>query len=245
MSDYVVEEDIQRFRPRPVQKKVCIADPRLSLGEVRETAEQQARIQAVRDFEPKLQSVQDSVVLTLIHESNTESAGFIPETTTYCVKASGIVYPIELLSLSSKSTTIKTSLKQEDKRTETIPTMNQIFSFESVSFELQKCHATSANVACHMKITNQGEERYISANRGQKSRLTIAGEQYPSTAVRIGSREGRSASDKLAPNTPTNAMMYFQPVPSGVQSVELLEFQVRVGRKSADMQFRDIPLIRQ
>jgi hypothetical protein len=102
---YVSEEDTQRFRPRTIQKKVCIADPRLSLGEVRKTAEQQARIQAVRDFEPRLQNVQDNIVLSLIHESKTESAGFIPETTTYCVKASGIVYPIELMTAETKPLT--------------------------------------------------------------------------------------------------------------------------------------------
>jgi hypothetical protein len=33
-----------------VSKKVCVADPRLSSGELRGLAEQQAPIQAVRDF---------------------------------------------------------------------------------------------------------------------------------------------------------------------------------------------------
>lgn len=104
---YVFAEDIQRFEPRKVKKKACIADPRLSLGEVRTTAEQQARIQAVRDFEPKLHTLDDDVVINLIHASRTEASGFVPETTTYCVTASGTVYPIELMSVINRTKTNK------------------------------------------------------------------------------------------------------------------------------------------
>ena len=102
INAYVTNEDIARFQPREVRRKVCIADPRLTIGEVRQTAERQARIQAVRDFEPRLEKVRDDIVLGLIHESRTESAGFISETETYCVMASGVVYPIELVAVIEK-----------------------------------------------------------------------------------------------------------------------------------------------
>ncbi len=108
---YVLQEDLDRFRPRQVQKKVCIADPRLSLGVIRETAEQQARIQAVRDFEPKLEKIRDDAVLGLLHESRTENGGFIPETTTYCVTARGLVYPIEMMTLTDERTLQKFNLE--------------------------------------------------------------------------------------------------------------------------------------
>ena len=99
ISAYVTDEDIIRFKPREVNKKVCVADPRLSLGEVRQTAERQARIQAVKDFEPKLEKIEDDIILTLIHESKTLDGGFVPDTTTYCTTARGVVYPIELTAL--------------------------------------------------------------------------------------------------------------------------------------------------
>lgn len=98
LTAFVTEEDMKRYEPREVIKKVCVADPRLSLGEIRQTAERQARIQAVRDFEPRLEQVDDNVVLGLMHESSTQQAGFISETTTYCVTVAGKVYPIELLA---------------------------------------------------------------------------------------------------------------------------------------------------
>jgi hypothetical protein len=103
INAYVTDEDLARFKPRSVKKKVCIADPRLSTGEIRKMAEKQARVQAVRDFEPRLEKVDDDIVLSLLHEGNIESAGFIPETTTYCVVASGTVYPIEIMAAMERS----------------------------------------------------------------------------------------------------------------------------------------------
>ena len=99
---YITDEDINRLSPRRIEKKVCISDPRLSLGAVRKTAEQQARIQALRNYEPKLEEFSDEAVLSLIHESKTIEAGFIPDTEVYCVKASGTVYPIELMAIVEK-----------------------------------------------------------------------------------------------------------------------------------------------
>lgn len=63
LNAFATDEDLARFRPREVRKKVCIADPRFSLGEIRQTAERRAKIQAVRDFEPKLESLDDDSIL--------------------------------------------------------------------------------------------------------------------------------------------------------------------------------------
>lgn len=100
LSAYVTDEDVKLFQPRSVRKKVCITDSRLSLGEIRQTAEKLSRIQAVKEYEPKLEKVKDDIVLGMIHESKTESGGFIPETTTYCTTSTGVVYPIELMAVS-------------------------------------------------------------------------------------------------------------------------------------------------
>lgn len=102
---YVTDEDISRFQPRTVSKKVCIADPRLSSGDLRTTAERQSQIQAVRDFEPGLQGLDDELVLRLVHESIIEDAGFVSDTLAYCASSRGIVYPIELLTAMRGSVT--------------------------------------------------------------------------------------------------------------------------------------------
>ena len=157
LNAHILEEDIQRFRPRTVERKVCIADPRLSLGEVRQTAEQQARIQAVRDFEPKLQGVKDEVVLTLIHESKTESGGFVPETTTYCVKARGTVYPIELMAVSSGYTRKATKPTTEKRRAAVSPKTDEpTKSGENFSITLKECKA----------VSRSKPERYWGGNPG-------------------------------------------------------------------------------
>lgn len=96
---FITDDDAARFRARAVQKRVCLADPRLSLGEIRATAERQARVQALRDYEPRLEGIDDDSVVALLHEASTEGGGFVPDTTTYCVTARGVVYPIELVSV--------------------------------------------------------------------------------------------------------------------------------------------------
>lgn len=100
---YVLKEDIQRLQPRTVSKKVCVADPRLSSGELRNLAQRQAQIQAVRDFEPGLQQTDDEVVLRLLHEATIDDAGFVADTLAYCATARGLVYPIEILTSTSQS----------------------------------------------------------------------------------------------------------------------------------------------
>lgn len=107
LESYISDEDQVRFQPRSVQKKACIAEPHLPLGDVKQTAERQARIESVREFEPKLDKVRDDILLTLIHETKIEESGFIPETTTYCVKVQGIIYPIELLAAIEQSVNLE------------------------------------------------------------------------------------------------------------------------------------------
>lgn len=144
---YITDEDIVRFKPRKVRKKVCISDPRLSLGEVRKTAEQQARLQAVRDYEPELEHIKDDIVLTLIHEAKTDSAGFIPETTAYCVTASGIIYPIELMAVTETASNFdKTSNHKKKKGIQIV----------SGSYGLN-CGASYGNVTDHLVAACNGK----------------------------------------------------------------------------------------
>lgn len=116
---YVLKEDVQRLQPRTVRKKVCVADPRLSSGELRQLAERQAQVQAVQDFEPGLHRTDEDFVLRLLHEARIEEAGFIADTLTYCATASGRVYPIELVTAtghpgtSSKQTTATTRVSSD------------------------------------------------------------------------------------------------------------------------------------
>jgi formylglycine-generating enzyme required for sulfatase activity len=102
INAYVTDEDIARFNPRTVRKTICISDPRLPLGEVRITAERQARIQAVREFEPKLEGMSEDKVLSFLHESKIESAGFNADGIAYCTTVSGVVYPIEVMAIPEK-----------------------------------------------------------------------------------------------------------------------------------------------
>jgi hypothetical protein len=120
MRAYVTDGDLARFKAREVKKKVCVADPRLSLGEVRQIAEKQARVQAVKDFEPKLEKVDDEAILKLIHESKTLDGGFVPDTTTYCTTASGVVYPIELTLVNESRKGVVDKVKVDEPKKEVL-----------------------------------------------------------------------------------------------------------------------------
>lgn len=146
INAYVTEKDLIRFQPREVYKKVCIADPRLSLGEIRQTAERQARLQAVKDFEPKLEQVDDETVLALIHEAEIKDAGFIPDTTTYCATAVGKIYPIELTTASRRSSIPKVSINQARG---SVVTASAIYSSGAETFPADRAVDGSTDESCY------------------------------------------------------------------------------------------------
>ena len=114
---FVTEEDMAKLRPQEVERKVCIADPQLTLGEVRQKAETQARIQAVKDFEPGLENQEDQDVLSLLHEATIRKAGFLEQTEVYCATIRGKVYPLEILVTLNRPESSK-KMSKKDKADE-------------------------------------------------------------------------------------------------------------------------------
>jgi len=99
---YVTEEDLERFRPKEVRRRECISDPKLTLGEIRQAAENRAMVRAVKEFRPSLESFSDKDIKNLLHEARVESSAFVADA-SYCAVVTGKVYPIELLALEQST----------------------------------------------------------------------------------------------------------------------------------------------
>jgi formylglycine-generating enzyme required for sulfatase activity len=98
---YVTAEDLARFEPQRISKKACEAE-----GEIRtiqKRTETKAKLEALLDYHAGLRDHPPEPLLRLLHRVTYDERGFIPNTSYYCVKATGIVYPLEIESLVSSA----------------------------------------------------------------------------------------------------------------------------------------------
>ena len=98
---YVTAEDLARFEPQRISKKACEAE-----GEIRtiqKRTETKAKLEALLDYHAGLRDQPTERLLRLLHRVTYDERGFIPNTSYYCVKATGIVYPLEIESLVSSA----------------------------------------------------------------------------------------------------------------------------------------------
>ncbi|MDP8240067.1 MAG: C-type lectin domain-containing protein [Candidatus Hatepunaea meridiana] len=98
---YVTDDDLEKFKPRTLTKKVVVADPNLTVKQVQEEAKIQARITALIDYDDRLKKVKKSLLLPLMHQVKYSDGHFIEGTSAYSVEMTAVVYPIEIASVVS------------------------------------------------------------------------------------------------------------------------------------------------
>jgi hypothetical protein len=94
---FATDEDRAKLQPRSLEKKACVAEGEVAT--IRKRAEERAISEAVTDFDGNLRQFSLAQILPLLHEVRFSDGSFVLETTTYCVKASGTLYPIEAAAL--------------------------------------------------------------------------------------------------------------------------------------------------
>lgn len=99
VSAYTTKEDRLQFEPVKLNKRNCVTEQSLTTRELTEFAKQQAIIQALLDYDRKLQQFSEDDLLQLMQRVNYTESGFVPETETYCTRVEGYVTPIEVLTL--------------------------------------------------------------------------------------------------------------------------------------------------
>jgi len=100
---YVTKEDLNKFQPLEISNKQCVSDGTLTLNKIKKYAEEQVVTAALVNYSRKLEGKSSSDLLKLVHEINYTESGFIPDTSTYCAKFKGKIYPVEVESTQLKS----------------------------------------------------------------------------------------------------------------------------------------------
>jgi len=97
---YVTEEDREKFKPLKIGRKHCTSEKKLSVSEMMTYAKEETLVKALVNYDRNLEGLPWKHLLPLVHNVQYTESGFIPDTDTYCVRFTGTIYPIEILSVS-------------------------------------------------------------------------------------------------------------------------------------------------
>ena len=98
---YITAEDLKLFDPVPLEKTTCDSSEDMTTKQLKKYVRSSAVTQALLNYEPRLKNYNGDLT-GLIREIRVLSENFVPDTETYCVKVTGIVYPIELVAFLSE-----------------------------------------------------------------------------------------------------------------------------------------------
>ena len=109
IAAYATEEDFAQFQPLTLTQKSCITEGDVTT--IQEETEKKAIFDALINYDRRLESRSPKQVLPLLREVTFVDEGFVPETTIYCAKVTGIMYPVEVLGtlVADKATATKGS----------------------------------------------------------------------------------------------------------------------------------------
>lgn len=101
ITAYTTAQDRAQFEPENVTGRRCVAEPTLSVRQVRAQAEEGARVQALVDYDSGLEEYALAAITPLLRKVEYTESGLLPGTDTYCATVTGEVTPIEILSFLS------------------------------------------------------------------------------------------------------------------------------------------------
>ncbi len=100
INAFVKKEDLERMQPKKLSKKTCESGG--SNKTIQKHTEEKAKLEALLDYDLNLKKLPSSKILPFLREVTFSDNGFVPETSYYCTKATGFIYPIELASLQAE-----------------------------------------------------------------------------------------------------------------------------------------------
>lgn len=99
LTAYTTPEDRAQFEPVPLSKRHCEGDPRLTAGEIQEKARENAIVQALIEYDGRLEEVGSRTLRRLMQRVSYSDSGFVPETQTYCTTVTGEIVPIQIMAV--------------------------------------------------------------------------------------------------------------------------------------------------
>lgn len=98
IEGYVTAEDLAKFDPERLEKKYCDADDDMTTTQLIAYVKDEAIIQALVEYDPKLKGADKESLLQLMQKVTYLESGFISDTQTYCAKFEGQVVPVEVMA---------------------------------------------------------------------------------------------------------------------------------------------------
>ena len=100
INAFVTEKDLEKMQPKKLSKKTCEFGG--DAKTIKKRTEEKAKLEALLDYAPNFKELPSSKMLPLLREVTFSDNGFVPETSCYCTKATGLIYPIELTVLQAE-----------------------------------------------------------------------------------------------------------------------------------------------
>lgn len=120
-NGYVTEKDLLMFEPVTLSNRLCLARPDLSAEALTDFVKSEAIVQALADYDRKLEGADREEVMALMRDVTYSEAGFVQDTATYCATIEGLVTPIEVLAYGTLDATVTGDGKAGTGRSATMP----------------------------------------------------------------------------------------------------------------------------
>ena len=92
------EKAFEKIKPKQLSKKSCLMEG--DLKTIKKRTEEKAKLQALFDYDHNLREYSPPKILPLLREMSFSEGGFVQGTAVYCVRATGLLYPIEVTALA-------------------------------------------------------------------------------------------------------------------------------------------------
>lgn len=99
ITTYATAEDRAQFEPVRLEKRNCVTDTAMSVGQVRAYAQAEVLVQALQEYDRRLVDTDRETLLRLLRRVVYSESGFATGTESYCVTATGEVIPVEVTAL--------------------------------------------------------------------------------------------------------------------------------------------------
>jgi len=96
---FVTDEDLAKLQPITIENKSCHADPNLTTGDLKSYTKEKTIVSALLDYDRRLKGIGPHNLVPLVHDIQTLSSGFVPNSETFCVHIKGTVMPVEVVSM--------------------------------------------------------------------------------------------------------------------------------------------------
>lgn len=103
ITAHITQEDWEKIQPKELSKKTCELEG--DIKTIKKRTEKKAKLEALFDYDQALREYPPKKVLPLLREVKFSEGDFVSGTPVYCIRATGLLYPIEITALKSQKTT--------------------------------------------------------------------------------------------------------------------------------------------